>query len=272
MLDLRTDSYGVTTQKLRDFGKRVGFNADSHIYSFDGRALCSCTTMISRWFPAFDSRGISERSAKKKLGDDAGRGQIMAFAKELRATWKAKAQLGTDIHNFSEAMLWDCFFDYDDNIIRFSNRLSLSLDEDVDYYLKVGAVNFVLDNPEVIKNLIATEQTVWSNKFCVAGQIDFITRNEDGSLDLWDWKTNSTKPNKNATYGKHGFGVLANTNATPYWKYALQLSTYKFLLEAEGFKVRDLHLVWICDLGSNEIIDVPYMADEVRLMLEQNVE
>jgi hypothetical protein len=261
--------YGSAVQRLNVLSKKVGFDEDSHTYNYKGRALCSCTSVISRWFPEFDSRGISENKAVKELGGSATREQVMYKARSIRESWKAKARVGTDIHSFAERLI------YNHNDFHRPNDKMYFFGNDIKIYNSgcyKSVVKFVEDNEFIIRSVISTEQTVFSNKFCVAGQIDFITINTDGSLDLWDWKSTTDIPRKDVTYGKFGFGILAKVPSTSYWKYSLQLSIYRYLLEKEGFKINNSHLVWLGEDGNYEIIDTIYMADEIRVMLEKNIE
>jgi ATP-dependent exoDNAse (exonuclease V) beta subunit len=88
-----------------------------------------------------------------------------------------------------------------------------------------------------------TEWMVWDNELKFAGSIDMIYENDDGSLEIYDWKRSKGikfgNDWENATTEciKH----LPNCN---HILYSLQLNTYKALLEKNyGKKVKGMYLV-----------------------------
>ena len=88
-----------------------------------------------------------------------------------------------------------------------------------------------------------TEWMVWDKELKFAGSIDMIYENDDGSLELYDWKRSKGikfgNDWENATTEciKH----LPNCN---YMLYSLQLNTYKAILEKNyGKKVKGMYLV-----------------------------
>ena len=89
-----------------------------------------------------------------------------------------------------------------------------------------------------------TEWMIYDEDLKLAGSIDMVYENSDGSLSIYDWKRAKeiTKDN--------GFGETALTECiqhlpnSNFWHYSLQLNTYKAILERKyGKKVKDLYLV-----------------------------
>ena len=267
----KNELYGRLFLFLRSKEKCVGFDDVEHIYSYKGRGLTSVTRLVRKFFPKFDASGISENLARKELGKNASIDSILLKAKELRATWKSKMHFGTLFHNLAEFTLQSNLHEILDTSYLYN------LKEWKKEYAKIlpgysGSLSlFLHSHPKLLSNLLYTELIVWDSGFSVAGQIDFLTWNEDGSVDLWDWKTNSNIIPEGVGFGKFGFGRLAHLHDTNFSHYSLQLSIYGYLLERWGLVVRDLNLVHaradVC-----EIIKVPYLKDEAGYILESNKE
>ena len=82
--------------------------------------------------------------------------------------------------------------------------------------------------------------------FKIAGSIDMIFINEDGTLSIYDWKRCKNIEKFNNFGKKCLVQHLKHISDTNYWHYTFQLNIYKFILESKyGFTVKDLHLVVI---------------------------
>ena len=80
-----------------------------------------------------------------------------------------------------------------------------------------------------------------------------IFENEDGTLQIYDWKRCKEIKKVNA-WGKSattpGIEYIPDTN---YWHYCLQLNTYKKILEEKyGKTVTDMYLVCLHPNNKNE--------------------
>lgn len=125
------------------------------------------------------------------------------------------------------------------------------------------------------------EHLVKSDLFETAGQIDqnFIeTIGKTRYIDIDDYKTDTvieTKPSffhPQKGYAKmyYPFDHIFDTN---FWRYALKISTYAYMLELEGFTVRNLaitHTVVNEDLSIKEQTryKIPYKAFEAKIALD----
>ena len=88
-----------------------------------------------------------------------------------------------------------------------------------------------------------TEMMVWDKELRLAGSIDMIFENPDGTLQVYDWKRckNIKKDNRWQSSTTECISHLPDTN---FWHYSLQLNTYKYMLEKNyGKKVTDMYLV-----------------------------
>ena len=96
-------------------------------------------------------------------------------------------------------------------------------------------MNFVRDHDDRTSPY-RTEWNVYHEDYKIAGSIDMIFMNEDGTLSIYDWKR--CKQLKNLmdlerTVFSKGLSHISDTN---YWHYAFQLNIFKFILETKyGF-------------------------------------
>jgi hypothetical protein len=80
----------------------------------------------------------------------------------------------------------------------------------------------------------------------IAGSIDMVSLNRDGTLSIYDWKR-CKSIEKHNSFNKFSidpsFSHIPDTN---FWHYTLQLNMYKTILENNyGFTVSDMYLVCI---------------------------
>jgi len=111
-----------------------------------------------------------------------------------------------------------------------------------------------------------TEWMIFNEDVKLAGSIDMVYENEsDGSLMIYDWKRCKDIKKTNS------FGAFALTECishlpdTNFWHYALQLNTYKAILEAKyEKKVSQMCLVCLHpNLPTYEIHIVPELTEEM---------
>jgi hypothetical protein len=101
-----------------------------------------------------------------------------------------------------------------------------------------------------------------------------VYKNKDGTLSIYDWKR--TKEIKAVNHwNKWSINpLLSHIPDTNYWHYALQLNTYKAIIEEKyGEKVTQLVLVRLHpDADSYEVIELPDLQKEVRLLWKQRAD
>ena len=97
-----------------------------------------------------------------------------------------------------------------------------------------------------------TEWMIYHEDLKIAGSVDMVYRNPDGTLLIYDWKRCKEIVKVNA------YGSTATTECvrhlpdTNFWHYALQLNTYKNIIEQKyGAKVVGLCLVCLHPDNSN---------------------
>jgi hypothetical protein len=110
-----------------------------------------------------------------------------------------------------------------------------------------------------------TEWMIFDEDVRLAGSIDFVTENPDGTLTIYDWKR-CKEIKKTNSFGEFAItDCIAHLPDTNYWHYALQLNTYKTILERKyAKKVTGLFLVGLHpNLPSYQMYTVPFLVQEM---------
>jgi len=128
-------------------------------------------------------------------------------------------------------------------------------------------LQFVKDTPEL--RPYRTEWMIWDDELKLAGSIDMIYENEDGTLSIYDWKrvkaiVKSKEVARFNTYAKTP--AISHIIDTNFWHYSMQLNTYKALLHRKyGKIVTDLFLVRLHPNSENyELIPLPDLQTEIH--------
>lgn len=204
-----------------------------------GKQLISVSTLISKYSEPFDPTGIILYKCAQKRG---------ISKEELRAEWDKKRDdscvKGTKFHEQAEEWI-----------------LTGKIPDGPDKKIVTKFAKEIKFNGTVFPEIL-----VYNIELGIAGQSDLAIYNKkDNSVAIQDYKTNAEMYKK--VYKKLLY-PLGHLNDTKINKYALQASTYSYLLELKGFKIRadELCLYWIKEDGF-EIIPVPYLRDDVIKMI-----
>lgn len=227
--------------KLRYYDK-------AHTYWIGKKQLTSVTTWVGTFFEKFDAKRIARMLSKFPANKKLKHG-MRWFLKD----WKARANSGTTVHEYLE---WYVNDDLPEDFYNLGTEIEKSKYEQGVRYLKT------------IKGDLQAELKVYDEELLLAGTIDLIETLEDGSINLIDWKTNK-KLNKKGYQGKKGIKPpLTEYDDCHMTKYGLQLSTYAYILERQGYKIDHLY---ICHLkeDSYKLIEVGYDKGLVKKMIKE---
>ena len=110
-------------------------------------------------------------------------------------------------------------------------------------------------------------------RMAVAGQIDLLVK-KGNKITIADWKTNKKIETKSFFNTKTKSSVkmqypLNNLDDVNYWHYAMQLSTYAWMMQQLNpeYEIEDLVLVHFDHEGHMTVYHMPYLKKEVGLML-----
>jgi hypothetical protein len=222
--------------------REVSFIHEGHRYvTKDGKELISVSKFIEGFKTPFDSDGsILRKSAEKKgLTPEA-----------LQKEWdKAKedgCNYGTSVHSSLE------------------------------HFLETGKVKND-ENKDKIKNFkkkikfegdIYSEQLLFSVEDGIAGTTDMVELFDDNSINIYDLKTNK-KLEKFSVFKKRMLPPISKYYDVSFTKYEFQLSIYAYLLELQGFWIRDL-TIFHSKRNSDDIDIHPvrYLRSDVITMIE----
>ena len=232
----------------------ITFDEGPHIYTIDGdSSFQSVTQYIHGHFPKFNQelvldKVMNSKNKTKKYGD--------MTREEIRKSWsdngkKASAD-GTFLH--------ECIECYYNKCPRKNDSIEYK------YFL-----DFVSKYPELIP--YRTEWMVYDKEAKLAGSIDMIYENKDGTLSIYDWKR--VKELKK-TNGFDEWALTPEIDYLPhsnYWHYSLQLNMYKRILEKNyGKKIKELYLVCLHPNNKRFLrVKVKNLDNEIDILLNKRI-
>lgn len=209
--------------------KKIKFYPVSHQYKLGRTKLTSVTTFIGQFFPPFEAKKIARKLAGFWINKQRKHG-VRYWLKE----WKEAAQHGTDVHSLMEEAVQGVV---PNDLYKFEERT---------YKKYRQGVLFVDNFPRSLtKPRQVAEQIIYDEELGLAGTIDLLFFHGDNKVTLVDYKTNK-KISKDC-YGKKGYKVLKDMDASNINKYSLQLTMYAYMLERKGYEIDKLILVHLME-------------------------
>jgi len=204
----------------------IEFDEGPHIYTVHGQqGYTSVTTWNHSHFSHFDAEGVVANILKSKNMSNPSYKYYGMTREQILAMWDENRDqasgAGTKMHYDIE-----CYW----------NNMPVSNDSiEYSYFQR-----FVADFPEL--KPYRTEWMVYYEELKLSGSIDMVFENPDGTLQIYDWKRcREIKYDDNKFAHTECIRHMPDTN---FWHYALQLNTYKTILETKyGKKVTGLYLV-----------------------------
>lgn len=231
---------------------KLEFNEEKHEYKVGDNILTSVTTFVKQFFPAFDAERISGFSAKKRQreGELNAEGNPIT-AEDVLAEWKLKGDIASSAGTLTHIEIEEFIKGNFDSVVM--DVFTPKAKQGVKWFYKSPFASCKVE-PEL---------KVFDEELGLAGTIDLCVYNDDGSVTLIDWKTNKKITKKG--YGKSKELQLPNAN---YYHYNLQLSIYAYILERQGYSIRELILPHLCE-DEVHIYEMEYLKDIVVCMFEE---
>ena len=259
--------------------KHIEFFEEEHKYVIDlepNIKYTSVTTWIHEHFEKFDADKIIHKMMNGQ-GWKEGHKYWNMTPEQIKSLWNsnkdAVAGSGTDLHFQIECFHNNSNFDfqylnkdlYEVYICDHGKNLSEKPLE-WQYF-----INFVKDH-QFLKPY-RTEWTVFNEDFKISGSIDMVYENPDGTLSIYDWKRSKNISRIN-TFNRFAITpVICHLPDSNFWHYALQLNTYKFILETKyNKKIKDLYLVRLhpdAQEKNYELIELPDLSLEISELFEE---
>ena len=240
-----------TNKHERD--QHIKFFPEPHEYTIHGKkANKSVTTLIHEYFPSFDQENIANYCFKKAKTNPKSDYKDMSV-EDILQKWETNkneaCESGTFLHETIEKVY------NSEEVVNDTIEFS---------YFK----NFYKDFSHL--EAYRTEWEIYHEEANLAGSIDMVFKNPDGSFSIYDWKR-SKKIEKHNRFesGEYPVDHLPHSN---FWHYSLQLNTYKYILEEKyNIFIKDLYLVICHPNNSNyQRIEVPNLQNEIKeIFLEQ---
>jgi ATP-dependent exoDNAse (exonuclease V) beta subunit len=237
----------------------------------------SVTTWNHSHFPHFDADAVISNMMRGR-GWKEGHKYWGLTAEQIKAMWANNASAvsgaGTDLHFeiecFNNESRLECEYTNKElYALYMSNHRETHESRPLEWQY---FINFVKDFPNL--KPFRTEWVIYHEDVKISGSIDMVYENQDGTLSIYDWKRskNITRVNN---FNRFALAPqICHLPDSNFWHYALQLNTYKTIIEAKyGRTVRDLFLVRLhpeAEEQNYELIPLPDLSADVRaLFLER---
>lgn len=251
--------------------KGIKFYQRGHRYEITTDPLkryTSVTTLVHSQFPKFNADAIISKMMKSK-GWVPGHKYWGLTPEEIKAQWNtsgtAAANSGTNLHGQIEAFMNDSRFRFE-----YTQKELLQEYKIMSKYDKVERgieweffIKFVEDHPHL--KPYRTEWMIYDEDVKIAGSVDMVYENPDGTLEIYDWKRCKEITKVNGWHETATNPLISHLPSTNFWQYSLQLNTYKQIIEEKYDKiVTKLCLVRIHpDAQAYELLEVPFLTKEV---------
>ncbi len=238
--------YNDANRHPRD--SRIVFEPESHRYIVDGTIECdSVTTVVGDCFAKFDTDYWARRKATPECP-----------AEKLKAIWEERGRIARDEGTLMHSRI---------------ERHYLGYEPDADALADPAFAQFMRFAARHRLKPFRSEWPVFMESCSIAGTLDFLAFDGD-KFEIYDWKRSTKVVDATGRpitdcYGRYGSGPVATVPDSTFHHYALQLSLYRYILDAEyGIRVSRCRLgVFHPRMADFNIVDVPYLIEEVKALL-----
>jgi hypothetical protein len=262
----------------------------------------SVTTWNKEQFPKFQEDNIITNIIKK---NDINGDYYNMTHKQIKAEWEYTKNLGTKLHNRIEKFMnintnlltppppLKLLSSYNieslkplNNIESLNNIGEIEIrdkqinilniynnveeDDNSDSISWDHFISFINDYPNL--RPYRTEWLIYDDILKIAGSIDMVYENDDGTLEIYDWKR--SKNISYPGYGEHAIpDCIKHLPDCNYIHYSLQLHTYKMILETKyNKKVTAMYLIRLHPNGeSYDRIPVHNLNNEVIMLAKLRI-
>ena len=263
--------------------KNILFYEPTHTYTIitdPTNKYTSVTTWNHSHFPHFNADQVIKNMMRGKNWKE-GHKYWGLTAEEIKAQWAsngaAVSGAGTNMHyeiecfmnnssldeHYTHAQLYTHYLE-----IQLSSKNPIVDTPEWQYFIK-----FIQENSHL--KPYRTEWTVYHEDAKLAGSIDMVYENPDGTLSIYDWKRAKDITRIN-TFNKFAVNkLICHMPDSNFWHYALQLNTYKKIIEDKyGKIVTELYLVRLhpdCEENTYELIKLPDLTKELNELFDERI-
>mgnify|MGYP001178533474 CR=1 FL=1 len=236
---------------------RLGFEEAGHVYYWDGGDIkdiggTSSTTFIKSFFTPFNPQHcIRAITRGRKYLTDPSYKYYKKTNQEILDMWAKNrdeaADAGTRFH-------LDVELSYNGILVENNTR---------------EWEQFKMFEKSRDKSMLPyrTEWMIYDTELRLAGSLDMVFKNADGTYSIYDWKRSKAIKTKDSKKGGFPIEHLPDCNFT---HYSLQLNLYKYILEKNyGVRISTMVLV-VCHPVQNGFkkIVCPDLQEEISDMLD----
>ena len=252
-----------TDAGLYEQDAHIDFEPEGHVYIYrrqetgDEKRLLPVSSLIGYFFEPFDAQAQAQRQWEK----------YRIPVEETLAKWdrigRMASEVGTFVHEQTENWFRDGTFETVCPFCYNGKTEEVSVERERQQFLC-----FVRDYQI---RPYRQEWPVFDLDMNVAGTIDMICREADGTFSIYDWKRSKKVVN---AYGQpiiEAFGGKTdirglNLPDTSFYHYCLQQNLYRYMLQKNyGIRVNALSLVVLCpDYPTYFVAKVPIMDSVIR--------
>ena len=230
--------------------EEIHFDEESHTYTVNGVVVpLSVTGLVHRFVHTFDALAAIQNMRAETRQSYSDRG--LETEGDILRTWdengKVQRNRGTLMHFHIEQYLNGC---------EIESPCSPEFEQ------------FLALQDEVIQDHkipFRMELSVYSKSLNVAGQIDALFKQADGTFVIWDWKRSKFLRYDSRSQMKEPLDHIPDANT---WHYFIQLNIHRRILEEDyAVPVSAMYLGVFHPSRSQPLcVRVPFMDDEMQLL------
>lgn len=235
----------------------------------------SVTTWNHSHFPHFDADIVIKNMMSGKNWKEGHKYWNMT-AEEIKTQWNsnkdAVSGAGTDMHFEIE-----CFMNDERASIGYTHKELYELYDSEDHESKSLEWKYFIEFVKEMPYLkpYRTEWTIYHEELKLAGSIDMVYENDDGTLSIYDWKRCKDITTVN-NFNKYAITeCISHMPDSNFWHYALQLNTYKAIVEDKyNKKITDLYLVRLhpsSEEKTYELIKLPDLSKNIKYLFQERI-
>jgi hypothetical protein len=247
----------LSTKHAHERDSHIVFDEGPHIYTIDGDSdYMSVTTWNHSHFPHFDADAIITKMMNSPKWE---KNKYFGMTRdEIKQLWDLNGQeasrAGTKMHFDIECYYNDMDVEVEENCLEW--KYFEEFEKKIGYKLEP----------------YRTEWMIWDSELKFAGSIDMVFKDEDGNLQIYDWKR-CKEIKKTNQWDSAVTKCISHLPDSNFWHYALQLNTYKYLLEKNyGVHISKMCLVCLHPNNKNKSFiqyEVPYMPNEIKDLMQE---
>ncbi len=236
----------------------IDFTPEEHVYTYDGRErLLPVSSLIAYFFEAFDALRMAEMQWQR-YGV-----AVEASLDRWDRCRRMASEVGTFMHLQTEHFFRDGVFDTVYSFVDGEATETVSIEREKAHFLR-----FVEDHRI---RPYRQEWPIYDLDLNIAGTIDLVCREDDGSFTIYDWKRSGRVvdaagvPLTEGFNGKTGFNGISLPD-TPFYHYCVQQNLYRYMLQKDyGIRIGGMNLVVLCpDYPTYYRVEVPVMDEVVE--------